>query len=270
MTDRARARAGKRTKKNMTPLVVTLCTLLVLAAVVAGFVFAGGLITDAGSPATGDKETSSPVTGPDIPAFDSELIYGVSPDTGTINSIILCRLDSQKGTLKLSLIDPAMSYSMSGSLYSELSTLNIRLPQNGRFGGLLGYCSGDSGLDAGRRIAEEMLAVEIAHYSSFDSKVLGEYISVSGREGEKEISLKMSPSEAKGSKYGTSGTMMGFVKELFGKALASDRTVDDRLVYLEVFDELGDGDVTADSVPVTVHNETLELDVSGWNKMRKG
>ncbi|MBR6293542.1 MAG: hypothetical protein IKR54_03025 [Lachnospiraceae bacterium] len=270
MTDKARIRAGKRTKKNKTPLVVALCTLLVLAAVVAGFVFAGGLIQDAQSPAAGSKETDEPATGADIPEYDSELIYGVSPETGIINSLVLCRLDSKKGSLKLSLIDPAMSYSMSGSLYSELSTLNIRLPQDGRFGGLLGYCSGDSGLDAGRRIAEEMLAVEIDHYSSFDSRVLGEYISVSGKEGEKELTVKLSPSDAKGAKYGTAGTMMGFVKEFFGKALASDRTVDDRLVYLEVFDALGDGDITTQSVPVTVHNETMELDVSGWNKLRKG
>ena len=100
--------------------------------------------------------------------------------------------------------------------------------------------------------------------------MLGEYISVSGKEGEKELTVKLSPSDAKGAKYGTSGTVMGFVKEFFGKALASDRTVDDRLVYLEVFDALGDGDVTVQSVPVTVHNETTELDVSGWNKLRKG
>ena len=71
MTDKARIRAGKRTKKNMTPLVVTLCTLLVLAAVVAGFVFAGGLIQDTQSPAACSKETDEPATGADIPEYDS-------------------------------------------------------------------------------------------------------------------------------------------------------------------------------------------------------
>ena len=271
MTDKARDRAGKR-RKNLTPVWVALCSLLVVIAVVAGFVYAGDLIkeVDTESRAEKQKTEASDETETDIPAYDSELIYCVSPDAGVIDALILCRLDSRKGKLRFDLIDPGMSYNMSGSLYSELSSFNIRLPQTGRFGGLLSYCSGDGAFDAGRKIAEEMLAVEIDHFSSFDSRTLDKYISVTGKDGEKTLSLKISPAEAKGSDYGTAGTMMGFVKDLFSEAISSDRSIDDRLVYLEALDAIGDGDVSTGTVPVTVHNESMELDASGWRKSESG
>ncbi|MCR5431072.1 MAG: hypothetical protein K6E95_00795 [Lachnospiraceae bacterium] len=270
MNDKARGRAGKRTKKNMTSFWVVLCALLVIAAVIAGFLYASDLIKD--TDITGKKEGKVKTTEnvKDIPAYDSELLFCVSPDSETIDSIVLCRLDSQKKSLKLNLIEPSLSYSMSGSLYSELSSVNIRLPQTGRFGGLLGYCSGSSAYDAGVKIAEELLAVDIMHYSVFDSRVMGEYISVNGKNGEKSISLKLGVEDAKSSEYETPGTMMGFVKKLFEKAIDSDRSVDDRLVYLEALDELKDSDIIIGKVPITKHNESMELDVQEWHRSETG
>ncbi len=268
MTDKARDRAYKR-KKNMTPFWVTLCSLLVLGAVIAGFLYAGDLIGDSGS-GTAAKEGDGPAVRTDIPAYDSELIFGVSPDAGIIDSLILCRLDSEKGTLRFDLIDPGMSYNMSASLYSELSLLNIRIPQTGRFGGLMGYCSEEGAFDAGRKIAAEQLAVEIKHYSAFDSRDLDAYIAISGKEGEKSLMFKIEPSDAKSSSYGTAGTMMGFIKEFFGKAIESDRTVDDRMIYLEALDALENRDITAETIPVKKHNETMELDIQGWHKKESG
>ncbi|MCR5431536.1 MAG: hypothetical protein K6E95_03150 [Lachnospiraceae bacterium] len=267
MNNKARDRADRRKKKNMTPFWVALCTLLVLGAVVTGFLYAGDLIGEVDSEVKAQKEIEEPEVKSDIPSYDSELFFGVSPDVGIIDSLFLCRLDSQKGTLRFDLIDPGMSFSMSGSLYSELSMINIRIPQTGRFGGLLGYCTGEGAYDAGRKIAAEMLGQDIGHYTSFDSRVLAEYISVSGKEGERSLSLKIDTTDAKSPKYGTSGTMMGFIKELFGKAIESDRTIDERLVYLEALDALENSDITVETVPVKKHNETMELDTQGWRKI---
>lgn len=264
MNDKARGRTFKR-RKNMTPFWVALCTLLVLGAVIAGFLYAGDLIDTVGSPPGTEASTAEPEKETNISLCDSELIFGVSPDAGKIDSLILCRLDSGEGKLRFDLIDPGMSYNMSGSLYSELSLLNIRIPQTGRFGGLIGYCSEDGAYDAGRKIAAELLAVDIGHYSCFDSRTLDEYISISGKEGEKKLLLKVDTSDAKSAAYGTPGTAMGFIKEFFGKTLKSDRTVDDRMVYLEVVDALENSDISAGTVPVTRHNETMELDVRGWH-----
>jgi len=266
MNDYARGRAAKRKKKNMTPFWVVLCTLLVIAAVIAGFIYASDLIKDVDDEIMLKNDSEPTDSKTDIPAYDSELIYGISPDSGTIDSIILFRLDSQKGSLRLNLIEPGMNYSISGSLYSELSALNIRIPQTGRFGGLVDYCSDNSAYDAGRQIAEELLAVEIDHYSTIDSRILSEYVTISGKEGEKSCSLRIGIKDMKGSGYETPGTMMGFIKTFFGKTIDSDRSVDDRLVYLEALDDLKDSDITVKTVPVTKHNESMELNVSEWRK----
>ncbi|MCR4720195.1 MAG: hypothetical protein K5655_00535 [Lachnospiraceae bacterium] len=268
MTDKARDRAGKRTKKNMTPFWVTFCTFLVLAAVVAGFLYAGDLIKENETDKEPETDIGQTTGKTDIEADDSELIFAVNRDLGTIDFLILCRLDSRKNRLRLSLIEPEMSYTMSASLYSELSTLNVRLPQNGRFGGLTGYCT-EGTFDTGRKIAAEMLAVDVKHYSSFDSKVIDELITVSGNAGERVLSLDVYPSQAKSAMYGTPGTMLGFVKKLFTDTVESDRTTDDRLIYLEAFDALGDSDVITETVPVKKHNESTELDVSEWRRQQK-
>ena len=270
MKNKTRDRIQKRERKNLTPLWVTLCSLLVVAAVVAGFLFAGDIIKNSPGDAAGENRTGQETAGSvNIPVCDSELLYGVDGTSGEIEAIILCRLDSGKNTLRLDFIDPAINYSMSGSLYSELSALSIRIPQAGKFRGLYGYCSGEEAFDAGRRIASEMLAVDIGHYSVFDIGNLVGYFYFPGTDGKKELYAKVTPSSAKGAGFGTPGTVMGFVKTFFGEATSSDRTIDDRLVYLEALDSLGDGDVVTGSVPVTVHNETIELDASGWRRMEK-
>jgi len=267
MADKTRDRADKRTKKKQTTLVVSLCTLLVLAAVIAGFLYAGDIIGSSENTGKSVKDTLRETEPVELSVTDSEIVFGIDRAAGTIDTIVICRLDSGKGILCLDLIEPEMSYLMSSTLYNELSALNIRIPQAGRFGGLLGYCSDRGAFDAGRKIASEMLAVDIKHYSSFDKEVLEKYIDVSGEKGERSLSLRVTPTQAKSGGFGTSGTSMGFVKELFGKALESDRGVDDRLLYLEAFDALDDGDVITDTVPVIIHNESLELDASGWTRI---
>ncbi len=267
MADKTRDRADKHTKKNMTPLVVTLCTLLVLAAVIAGFLYAGDIIGSSENSGKSGKDLQKETLAPELSVTDSEIIYGIDREENRIDTIVVCRLDSGKGELCLDLVEPEMSYLMSATLYNELSVLNIRIPQAGRFGGLLGYCSGSGAYDAGRKIASEVLAVDVKHYSCFDNEVLEKYIDVSGKEGERVLSLRVLPSQAGSGQFGTPGTMMGFVKEFFGEAFESDRGVDDRLAYLEAFDALGDEDVKTDTVPVIIHNEYLEPDASGWSRI---
>jgi len=269
MTKKARGRAKKGTKKNMTTVWVLLCIFLVLIAAVAGFVLSSDIIKSVkSSRSSGESETPATPLG-QIPVCDSEIIYGISPDAETVDMIILVRLDTKKGSLRLDALDPAVTYSMSGSLYSELSSINVKLPQTGKFRGLVKYCSQENACEAGRKITSELLGEEILHYSCFDTQVLSEFVSFAGKDANREFKLLVTLESVKGTKYKTAGSTIGFIKELFSQTLYSDRSMDERLIYLEAVDNLDEDDVTVKTVPLKVHNETVEVDAGGWRKSNK-
>lgn len=254
------------TGKRHTLLKITIYILLIAAAVGGGLYLAGVLKEDA--PQHRNFVVSEKITQDGLRENDRELIFSVNPESGDIDGLIVSELDCINTELSFYLLDNDIAYTMSGSLFSTLTVSNIRLPQTVTLGRLYSYYGSEDVYDAARRIVEEMLGVEIPSYIVYENDELSRYITIGGRNDDR-LKLHAPFTQLVNGLTDTPGSSLGAVKKLT-EGKKSNRTVDDRIRYLEVIDGLTDDDVYLETVPVKEHNESVEVDYSSWYGMITG
>ena len=252
----------KKTSRGILILAVSL--LLITAAGFGGFALATHIRNENGK--TASNETGKPLTPskqPDEPVAvlnrtPVAVIYDFDTETGRIANILLGVLRTLDGKLDFIRIDTDVRYTMSATLYSELTPENTTLPQTVVFSELYRYYHKDGAFDAGRRIIGEMLIFNVPYYTAMPVEDFDRLFRVRDDGEEVETSFAATGDKARYG-YGTDGSFKGYLQEVFSDEI-TNWPVAEKLRYLDVLDNLSEKDVTFINAPVFEKNETTELD----------
>ena len=250
-----------------------IAAVLILAAIAAGYFFAGkyrektsgdgqpsqntGQQADPGGTGTASGTSSSVLN-----MMPVDLLFVTNSETGRIENILIGILNCATGKLDYIGIDTEVSCTMSGKLYDELTPGNTELPQTVTFSELYRYYHNDRAYDAGRRIISELINFNIPYYTALEDTVFDGLIYYKKTGDSLEAGFVMRAEELKGRSFGTEGSVKGAIENILEKAV-TNWSVSERLRYLEVYDALGETDVTFTDAPVIVKNESTSLDTVG-------
>ena len=257
-------------KNGITPVLLTI--LLVAAAVVAGFYFTGKYREKNTGCENGDTteaidgQGSGQQTGTgSLSALNMtpvNLLFVTNSETGRIEHIVIEILRCAQNKLDYVRIDPEVSYTMTGKLYSSLTHGNTELPQTVTFSELYRYYHSDKAFEAGRQIVSELVNFNIIYYTAVTDVAFEEFFAA-GIGGEPaDMHFTVSEEDLKSAAYGTEGSVKGALEKALDGAI-TNWNIGDRLRYLEAYDTLSAADVTFTDAPVIEKNESSSLDTSG-------
>ena len=195
----------------------------------------------------------------------TEIIFDVDPETRQIDQMLVVILRSGEGKLDIIRIDTDVSYTMSAGLYTALTPDNTVLPQTVTFSRLYKYYDNDKAFDAGRRIAAEMLSIDIIYYTAMKDDDFDRIFRITKYSDGTITNFSESLDTMKG-EYGTGGSMKGFLEVHFSGAVTSWST-EQKLRYLDTWDLLDERDVTFIDAPVIERNESAALDTDAVGKI---
>lgn len=287
---------AQRKKKRSGVAVLILCLVLILAAVFGGFALAASIRNGgrdkgkdsktndinsgvsngegtgrSGTDQGGNGASESSSNGQNgsgtmvLSKTPVEIIYDVNFETGRIEEMLVGILRSTEGKIDYLRIDTDVRYTMSASLYSSLTPDNTTLPQTVTFSELYRYYHNDKAFDAGRRIISEMLSFAIFYYSAVPDYDFEKLFSIRNYDEETDIDYAVRSSDVK-SDHGTAGSTKGFIEEILGNTV-TNWSIDDRLRYLEAFDELEYDNVTFTDAPIYEMNESCRLDTEAAGRI---
>ena len=257
-----------------------IAAVLILAAVAAGYFFAEKYREKpAGDdpPAQNTGQQADPTDTGTAPGTSSavlsltpvDLLFVTNSETGRIEHILIGILSCATGKLDYIGIDTEVSCTMSGRLYDELTPDNTELPQTVTFSELYRYYHNDKAYDAGRRIISELINFNVLYYTAIEDTVFDRFLYYRKTGDTLEAGFAMSADELKGKGFGTEGSVKGVLEVALEKAV-TNWSVSERLRYLEVYDALGEADVSFRAAPVNVKNESTSLDTAGTGAILYG
>ena len=143
---------------------------------------------------------------------------------------------------------------------------NTQLPQTVTFSELYRYYRNDKAYEAGRRILNELIDLNVPYYTAIEDTVFDSFVYFKASDGGIDAGFVPGDGELKGRDFGTEGSVKGAIETAF-KDAATNWEVSGRLQYLEVYDALVRADVTFGEAPVRVKNESTSLDTAGTGAM---
>lgn len=220
---------------------------------------------------TGEDTGSEPGTGSgnySIPVLNRtpvEVIYDVNFETGRIEDILIGILRAIDGKIDYIRIDTDTGYTMSASLYTQLTPDNATLPQMITFSELYRYYHNDKAFDAGRRIISEMLSFNIQFYTAMPDYRFESIFAIEEDTEEVIMEYAVSADEAVG-EHGTPGSAKGFIENVLEDSV-TNWPVSERLRYLDVIDSLTAEDITFIEAPMYEYNESSRIDTDATGRI---
>lgn len=270
---------GANGEGSKTVLIVLLAVILIAAAVFGGFAGAGYLKNRSFPNAVSENEPSRD------PVYDNTYevtegsytalnmtpvtaVFVVNSETGRVDNVFIEILRCNEVKLDFIRLAPEISYTMSSSLYSELCAGNTQLPQTVTLSELYRYYHNDKAYEAGRKIISELINFNVLYYTGIYDKDFEKYISVSETSEEFTAEFNLTHEEAC-SDFGTSGSVKGVIEAGLSEVV-TNRTLGERLRYLEVYEQLGPQNTAFTDAPLIEKNETVELSSSGMGAILYG
>ena len=262
-------------------LGIILTVTLVLLAAAAGYIAARGFKNKLSSPEGGGTDITgqntddpengekAPITSDVISMTPVDLVFELNSETGRIENILVEILRAREGRLDYIRIAPEVSYTMSSRLYGELTPDNTELPQTVTFSELYRYYQNNKAFDAGRRIISELINFNVLYYTSVTDVVLEEVLSIKDTPDGFKAGFVLGTEQARSADYGTEGSVKGLIEKTLDGAVTNWET-SQRLRYLDVYDSLGEADVSFHDAPVIEKNESCELDTNGTGAILYG
>ncbi len=255
--------------KSRLVLKFLLFSLPVILAVIGGLILAKKLsfYPEVSNGQAGTYEEANPGSGDSVDtlpgkAVFNEIIFSTDFETKAVTNIMVSVLNCMERKLDFVRISPQISYTMTENLYSKLIPDNPKLPQTVLLSELYDYYESDRAYSAGARIVSEMLGCTIDCYTAADKEIFDKHIFFREEESGINASCMITGDDAKNAFWGTEGSAEGYIGYAVKNTL-TDFSLENRMVYLDIYNDLGQEDITFWDAPVKKNNETYELDVNG-------
>lgn len=261
----------KRRKTNVF-LSFILDILIITAAVAAGLFGVSLLRVDTSEIKARAAEEITKAEGKgnisELPALTTlDLLYGYNTETGEVEYMAIEILDCIAGELIMVKIPVEISYTMSSQLYRELAETNIELPQTVTFSELYRYYHDERAFEAGCRMLSELISFNILSYTAVPLEDFCLLYEPEDRSYE-ETALRYAVTEEQVKNWSpeSCGSVKAFLEKLLADAV-TNRTVAERLRYLDVYDNLNEERVISTVAPVISGNERSEADTAALSAM---
>lgn len=183
--------------------------------------------------------TSKEKSGNETGLLDARLnlIYVPDEETGKIALLVLEVLNPKKGEQWYITIPAGTRYLMTQQLYAKISAAYPQQPQLVTLSELRDYYGDPDYLTCGLDIIGDMAGVRIEHYTVMPEPLFSTIFSLNG---EKDNAwLEFSPETLED--VSREDTVKTFITEIYGE-LDTSWELADRLIYLELYDRMGESD----------------------------
>ena len=232
-----------RKKRPSGIIIFALALFLISGALFAGFVLSGRIRNKTKDPEkNGTGINSSESAGSNVQnifyrefaSMTAEAICDFSPEKESIEEIIIAIYNTDLNRTYYLRLNPEAVYTMSPSLYRELTPANATLPQTVTFSEIYRYYGSDESFFACCRIVGEMLSINIRYYTIVPDLGFDRLSDIPG-------------------------SIREFLEDA-DRGCITNRTGGEQSKYLEMLSDTGSGDISVITLPVIKMNESAILD----------
>lgn len=240
-----------------TYILLTITALLLLTVVL---LFVIGAKKETASTEEVKETTSADITRAPLASealrTKANVIYEYDSENKKILNIVIEVLNPATNRLSFFAMPGESRYFMSQSVYRELSLELVTLPQMITFSELYTYYGKKEAFAAGAKVVGDMCGVTDVYYTVMDSDKFCEIFSIEENYYGMKLSLALTNEDVRSGGVGSVKEYME--REL--RLLKTNWSLEERLVYLELYDGLSESDVLCFEVPGVRGSSGYEVD----------
>lgn len=184
----------------------------------------------------------------------SHLIYAWDEETEEVERLLLAVLDCARVELDYVEIPADTRFTLSAALFSDLTAVNVAVPQLVTLSALYKYFGNEQAFSCGRRIVEELLGITIDAYIMLPSETYFEIF----QQLPIETSLAQFYQPGLEIRLMRAGSLKQYLTELYDKS-ETELTLDTFLFYLETYEGLTNYKINYHTLPGSRDNAGFTL-----------